>query len=128
MEKMQIRHAVCLISAPLIKQSRGVEELQFYFFSRTAREALRQILSYYPTLNAAYSSSYVEIFSAEASKGKALSALSQHLHLDRSQIACIGDSENDLSMFEAVGHTLCRGQRDRCAETASRSCAARPRS
>ena len=88
---------------PLIKQSRGVEELQFYFFSRTAREALRQILSYYPTLNAAYSSSYVEIFSTEASKGKALSALAQHLHLDRSQIACIGDSENDLSMFEAAG-------------------------
>lgn len=88
---------------PLIKQSRGAEELQFYFFSRTAREALRQILSYYPTLNAVYSSSYVEIFSAEASKGKALSALAQHLHLDRSQIACIGDSENDLSMFEAVG-------------------------
>lgn len=45
----------------------------------------------------------MEIFSAEASKGKALSALAQHLHLDRSQIACIGDSENDLSMFEAAG-------------------------
>lgn len=103
MEKMQSRRAVCPISARSSSRAAEWKSFSFIFFSRTAREALRQILSYYPTLNAAYSSSYVEIFSAEASKGKALSALAQHLHLDRSQIACIGDSENDLSMFEAAG-------------------------
>ncbi len=70
---------------------------------------MKQVLSYYPTLSAAYSSSYVEIFSAQASKGNALRFLADHLHIRREQIACVGDSENDLSMFAVSGLTFAVG-------------------
>lgn len=92
-----------------VKSCRGVEELQFYFFRPSAKQGMKQVLSYYPTLSAAYSSSYVEIFSAQASKGNALRFLADHLHIRREQIACVGDSENDLSMFAVSGLTFAVG-------------------
>ena len=71
-----------------------VEELQFYFFSKNSMPHLKMHLANYPSLRAAYTGQYAEIFSSETSKGA---------------FWCIGDWENDLSMFEASGMKLAMG-------------------
>lgn len=67
------------------------------------------ILARYADLSAAYTDQYVEIFSKQASKGTALCALAQELGIERSEIACIGDGENDLTMFRAAGMKMAMG-------------------
>ena len=80
-----------------------VEELQFYFLSPSARRNVQEVLQSFPELEAAYTGLYVEVFAKGASKGNALSALASHLGIRKEEIACIGDGENDLSMFRAAG-------------------------
>ena len=46
---------------------------------------------------------YLEILPRNANKGNGLAKLSQYLHLDRSEIAAIGDYKNDLEMLDWVG-------------------------
>ena len=57
------------------KSRQEVEELQFYFLSRKAKEELRKTMLSYPELSAAYTGIYAEVYSKKASKGTALSAL-----------------------------------------------------
>lgn len=85
------------------KSAFQTEELQFYFFTKHSRRWLGNTLSFYPDLTAAYTSVYVEVYSKKASKGRALEALASRLGIAGDEIACIGDGENDLSMFEASG-------------------------
>ncbi|MCD7819002.1 MAG: HAD-IIB family hydrolase [Lachnospiraceae bacterium] len=93
-----------------IRQGNGIlEELQFYFLSRTARKNVPDIMKAFPELSATYDRSYVEIFSRDASKGNALSELSSYLQIDPGQVACIGDGENDLSLFQAAGIRFAMG-------------------
>lgn len=68
-----------------------------------------EVLNNYPDLIKAYSSNYVELFSEDATKGNALKALAKHLNINIDDIACIGDSENDLSMFEVAGKAFAMG-------------------
>ena len=91
------------------KSIQEVEELQFYFLSRKAKEELRKIMLSYPELSAAYTGIYAEVYSKKASKGNALSALQDYLGISREETACIGDGENDLSMFEAAGVKIAMG-------------------
>ena len=109
--KKDARKALCVKDlAHIVKTtSYDIEELQFYFFSSSASSRLKEILASYPQLLAAYTGSYVEIFSQNASKGNALAALAAHLHIPTSQIACIGDGENDLSMFQSSGLRFAMG-------------------
>ena len=86
-----------------------VEELQFYFMSPSARERVQEMLAGFPELSAAYTGMYVEVFSAGASKGNALQALSGYLGIEKEEVACIGDGENDLSMFRAAGLRIAMG-------------------
>lgn len=86
-----------------------VEELQFYFLSSGARKEIKNILAFLPEFHAAYSRIYVEVFSSAASKGRALFELGDHLGIRREEIACIGDGENDLSMFEASSVKIAMG-------------------
>ena len=46
---------------------------------------------------------YLEILPRNANKGNGLAKLAQYLHLDRSEIAAIGDYRNDLEMLDWVG-------------------------
>lgn len=85
------------------------EELQFYLLTKQSRQRLEVILELYPDLTAAYTSVYVEVFSKNAAKGRALRTLAQHLGITREETACIGDGENDLSMFEASGLNIAMG-------------------
>ncbi|MFX3625589.1 MAG: HAD family hydrolase [Ectobacillus sp.] len=49
---------------------------------------------------------YVDIMPRGISKGRALLALMQHLRLEPHEVACIGDSFNDISMFEVTPHSF----------------------
>ena len=86
-----------------------VEEFQFYFFSPGAEQDVRSVLEKYPDLRAAYTGIYVEVYSKDASKGRALAELARHRNIRKEEIACIGDGENDLSMFEAAGLKIAMG-------------------
>lgn len=44
-----------------------------------------------------------EVMSRGVSKGKAVEMLVKYYNIDRSQVICIGDSENDISMIEYAG-------------------------
>lgn len=86
-----------------------VEEIQLYLIHPKSRERIKEILKSYSDFSVAYSSIYVEIFDKNASKGKALSVLAEKLGIEKDEIACIGDGENDLPMFEASGHRFAMG-------------------
>lgn len=86
-----------------------VEKLQFYFLSPSARKKVQAVLAGFPELSAAYTRLYVEVFAAGASKGNALQALSEYLGIEKEEVVCIGDGENDLSMFRAAGLKIAMG-------------------
>ena len=90
-------------------RNKGVEEIQLYFLAPGTRIRLEKILGNFPQLSFASTKIYMEIFSRNTSKGTALTALSGHLGIQKSEIACIGDGENDLSMFEASGLKFAMG-------------------
>lgn len=105
----QTSRRVSQLSETLQQMGQDVEELQLFFLSSSARPAVEATLSRYPQLAAAYGSRYVEIYSQNASKGTALKALAAHLNIAQAEIACIGDGENDLSMFSVSGARFAMG-------------------
>lgn len=87
----------------------NIEEVQVYFFSGRTRRKVAEILEGYPDFSSAFGSKYVEIFAKNTSKGTALNALASRLGIAKEEIACIGDSANDLPMFEAAGLKIAMG-------------------
>ncbi len=55
------------------------------------------------------SDKFVEFMSMDASKGKAVLKVAQSTGITKEHIACIGDSDNDLSMFEIAGLNIAVG-------------------
>ena len=102
-------HRVRNMENTIRRSKYDVEEIQIYYMSRNAEASIRKILRKYPELSAAYTKAYVEIFSKETSKGAALAALSEYLQIQKEEIACIGDGENDLSMFAESGLRIAMG-------------------
>nr|WP_279663386.1 Cof-type HAD-IIB family hydrolase [Ectobacillus ponti] len=49
---------------------------------------------------------YVDLMPAGVSKGEALRVLMEHLGLKPGEVACIGDSFNDVSMFAVTPHSF----------------------
>ncbi len=88
---------------------KNVEEIQLYFLHPKAKDNVRKLLSEFNTVSYAYSSIYVEIFDKNASKGIALSKLAEHLGIRKDEVACIGDGENDLTMFASSGTKFAMG-------------------
>ena len=91
------------------EKQKAVEEIQLYFIKRGSKEYIKEILAPYSELTAAYSSIYVEIFANGASKGIALTKLAENLGISKEEIACIGDGENDMPMFESSGMKFAMG-------------------
>ena len=91
------------------KSKKDIEEIQLYFLHPKAKENAEKLLTEFKTVSAAYSSIYVEIFDKNASKGIALSKLAEHLGISKNEIACIGDGENDLTMFASSGTKFAMG-------------------
>lgn len=97
------------LASAIRKRSENVEELQFFFLTKKAREHTRHIVSEFPGLSSSYTLHYAEIYSSKATKGTALSAVADLLAVSRNDIACIGDGENDLSMFQQSGLSFAMG-------------------
>lgn len=85
--------------------NKDIEELQFFFFNKSSNERCKQVLANYDVA-CAYSSSYVEIYSKEATKGNGLKKIADYLNISKDEIACIGDGENDLTMFKEANVTF----------------------
>ncbi|MBO1624705.1 HAD family hydrolase [Bacillus arachidis] len=49
---------------------------------------------------------YVDIMPIGVSKGSALKRLMEHLNIEAHEVACIGDSFNDISMFTVTPHSF----------------------
>ena len=105
------RNAICRwnLAGKIAEAPADLEEIQLFYFTEGARRKAREILSRQPALVSACSRFYMEIYAAQASKGHALSALASCLGLKKEEIACIGDEENDLSMFDASGLKFAMG-------------------
>ncbi len=87
-----------------------VEELQlFYKESEGYRKKIKKILTDYPEITVAHSKGYAEIYNKKGSKGTALLALGETLGITADEIACIGDEENDISMFDVAGLPMAMG-------------------
>lgn len=105
------KNSICIknIEQFVDSHKKDVEEIQLYFLGTKAKETAKNILSEFDTVSAAYSSIYVEIFDKNASKGTALSKLAEHLGINKEEIVCIGDAENDLTMFASSGTRFAMG-------------------
>lgn len=86
-----------------------LEEIQLFYFSDTAYKQVENALKTCCDLNKSFGHQYVELYSKQASKGAAISALANHLNIEPKDIVCIGDGENDLSMFSVAGVRLAMG-------------------
>ena len=92
------RNSICVNSIlSYADQTDGCfEELQLFYFSQKVRNQAEQILSGQLPFSIVFAKSYVEVFSKDATKRAALSALAEYLDIPRRPIACIGDGENDV--------------------------------
>lgn len=52
---------------------------------------------------------HFELSAANANKGNAIRRIADTLHIQYNEIACIGDSDNDIPMFEACGFRIAMG-------------------
>ena len=93
----------------IMRKSSDVEELQFFFLNQQARLRTGKALLSFPHVYAPLDQKYVEIFSADAGKGRAFTFLQNMLSIDRNESACIGDGENDIHMFHHSGLKFAMG-------------------
>lgn len=92
-----------------LEKRRDVEELQFFYFTRDARARTHRALKEYADLAASHGDCYVEVYSRFATKGTALAAAAKYLSIKKEDIACIGDGENDVPMFQNAGTCFAMG-------------------
>lgn len=84
------------------KKGEDIEQLQFFFFNKNKEKKMRMITDKISKYDVAYYKFYAEIFSKDATKGKSLMYLADFLGIKKEKIICIGDSENDISMFNVA--------------------------
>ena len=91
------------------KHRMQIEEFQFFYKDEGYREKIKKIIADYPQLTVAHSKGYAEIYNKKGSKGTALLALGESLGITADEIACVGDEENDISMFDVAGLPMAMG-------------------
>ena len=81
-----------------------VELICLFFESDEAARISKQIFEDSGALYAVSpGTNYLEVYSADAGKGKTLAALADKLGIDIADVIAVGDSNNDSSMFEVAG-------------------------
>ena len=80
-----------------------IEEIHLFFFQEKKRQSISVMRDMYPSLNAPMNHFCMEFVTVSTTKGNALEWLYQRLGMDWTEIACIGDGENDISMFQKAG-------------------------
>ncbi len=93
----------------LKSEIRHLEEFQFFYYNEKYRNIIKEIISPYPQVCSAHSSRYAEIYNESGTKGKGILKLAEHLGIKADEIACAGDGENDVSMFEVASHRFAMG-------------------
>ena len=86
------------------------EILNIFFKYLPEREECFEKLNAKPNLNATTSmDNNIEIMLSSVSKGNALEILCDKLCIDKKNVMAVGDSSNDLSMFEVAGTSVASG-------------------
>ena len=95
----------------LISESpQGAEKINLTFKDINERDSAIEELKQFDFAIATSSvSNNIEINHINATKGKALAALAEHLGIDMSQVMAFGDSGNDISMIERAGFGVAMG-------------------
>ena len=91
------------------KEGVTVEEFQLFYRGEKYRDIIKDIIAPHKDVCAAFSDGYAELFHRDGTKGTALLRLASHLGITPDEIVCIGDEENDISMFEVIGHPYAMG-------------------
>lgn len=87
-----------------VKEKNGdVEEVQFFFFKEQKKWWAKDIVQKNKDYTASFGGTYVEMYNKDTSKGVALAKLAEILGFTKEDIICIGNGENDLTMFEQAG-------------------------
>lgn len=80
-----------------------IEEIHLFFLRKNKRRSIAALKNRYPHLYAPANRLCAEFVTASTTKGTALEWLYGRLGLDWTEIACIGDGENDIPMFQKAG-------------------------
>ena len=91
------------------KNNMKVEEFQLFYHGERYRNIIKEIIAPYKDICAAFSDGYAELYHSSGTKGTALVRLGSMLGITPDEIVCIGDEENDISMFEVIGHPYAMG-------------------
>lgn len=104
-ESITVKNAVSYLE----QRSHDIEEIQLFFFKRGAREKVERILADIPGIQVDFTDKYAEIYAANTSKGAAVAFLADSIEVAKRDIICIGDSTNDIPMFQTAGLRFAMG-------------------
>lgn len=91
-----------------------VEEVQLFFFNEKKKWWAKDIANKNKNLTSSFGRIYVEICNSNTSKGIAIGKLAEILGFSKEDVICIGNGENDMTMFEQAGLKIAVGNADPC--------------
>lgn len=83
-----------------------VEEVQLFFFNERQKNITKKLVEKFEDTDYAFGRYYAEIYAKNSSKGVAIAKLAETLGIDKRDVVCIGNGENDLTMFDGAGLKL----------------------
>ena len=87
-----------------IVEIKDIEKIQLILFSKKSVLSMYDLICDISVLHSVKSSEHgIEITNVNATKGDALQFLSEYLNIDRKEIVCIGDNDNDIEMLSFSG-------------------------
>ena len=87
----------------------GISKVLWYDTVERAEQLAGVIREYPETTLVRSDPHFLEFFNVGVSKAKAIAAVASMYGIDRSEIAAIGDADNDISMLESVGLAIAMG-------------------
>ncbi|MEC3607860.1 Cof-type HAD-IIB family hydrolase [Bacillus glycinifermentans] len=94
----------------VFESDENIYKLLCFSFDTEKLKKAKADLSANPKLGLTSSGKHIiEILPAESGKGRALREFAKHYGIEKQDIYAIGDSPNDLSMFEEAGHRIAMG-------------------
>ncbi len=81
----------------------GAEKFSLFYHHPGIRNKVTELIGSEMNLRISRGFIYSEVCAEKAGKGNALKTLQEHLHIAKEECACIGDGDNDITMFENCG-------------------------
>ncbi len=91
------------------KDNTNIEKFQLFYFTSMQSKKVKKTIEDHSELSVIHTNRYCEFSSKKATKGDALLALAEYLGISANEIACIGDEQNDVSMFKVAGLSFAMG-------------------